>query len=943
MRQGDPLASKQKAVSAHDISKADRPVLPERITRLSWLARARLFWERYAPLFALPALAVSLFLVATLLGVWDVLGDPVRLLLLGGTLLLLGRAIWRARLVRVPTRSDALRRLENTAGLSHRPLDTLQDVAVLSPALWPTHAKKAEREAKSIRKVGRFPALSPIDRYGLRIIMPLILALAVFLSLGYGGERLRRGLTPGWLPFTNPQSLSFEAWVDPPDYTGRPPTYAQGSRLLNAPEGSTVVVRVSGTSDLPRPRWWSEGGRDSFLDVNGLGESSAEVRHIVDGTGTLEWRMGWRREAWTVQSIPDAEPTIEILEAPEADKQDRLVLRFSAADDYDVDRLVLDMIELSDDLDPETVTDAQMTPFDTETAPFKSAEDRTLKLDMTRHPLAGRKVMARLVAIDGAGQRGRSEPIYFTVPDKIFVEPLAKAIIEQRGLLVAGLADEAGYAPAPTREADADASDGSFDTYQTAWRLGRAPEPIQRATQLMDAVTLYPDPGAFGDPVVYMGLRHASKSLRYARSAEALSGLPEHMWRLAMRAEFGVLGTALQEMQAAEAALRDGIARRAPEREVDTLFERYNQAVENYMEELRRNATVAEGGEGGGQPMGSTDEIEELLKAIEEANARGDTEGARQALAQLAELLENMQIQLSQSGGGGGEGEPSSDMSEEMAENLEDLAESLADQRELEDRTRQAQREELARDNGDEDDGDGETGEGEEGSDTQAGEGPGENEGQAETPEALAERQGDIESLIEGLQERLTESGDAAASGPRSEDGQSGAGEEQGDQPGAGVERGDASTGGGGIDGDPNDPRRGGGGSDEQFAENNEGSSSDALERAQDAMRRSREALEAGDLAEARRAQREAVEALRDAGDSLSREAMADANERGEGEDPLGRNQNGFNNDLSETDLSEQDNATRSREIQEELRRRASEAERDAQERDYLDRLLKRY
>jgi len=95
-------------------------------------------------------------------------------------------------------------------------------------------------------------------------------------------------------------------------------------------------------------------------------------------------------------------------------------------------------------------------------------------------------------------------------------------------------------------------------------------------------------------------------------------------------------------MREAEAALREGIARRASKREVDTLFERYNLAVDAYTEELRRKAQE-EGGDqdgggegGGGGPSGNLDEIQELLDAIEEANAAGDTEGARIALARLA-------------------------------------------------------------------------------------------------------------------------------------------------------------------------------------------------------------------------------------------------------------------------------------------------------------------
>jgi cytochrome c556 len=464
-----------------------------------------------------------------------------------------------------------------------------------------------------------------------------------------------------------------------------------------------------------------------------------------------------------------------------------------------------------------------------------------------------------------------------------------------------------------------DASDGTFDTYQTAWRLGRAPAPVQRATELIEAVTDYPDPGLFNDPVVYVGLRHVGKTLRYARSADAIIGLPEHMWKLAIRAEFGVLGTALQEMQEAQEALREGIARRASQREVDTLFARYNQAVDAYMEELRKNATIVEGnGEGGMQAMGSADEIQALLDAIEEANRIGDTEGARRALAQLAELLENMQMQLTQ-GGGGGDTSGEDEMSEEMRESLEDLAESLGEQRELDDQTRQAERDAIRREFG------------EEGS------------GESLSPQELSERQAEIEQLIEGLQRRLSEQGTEVMPGE---------GEGEGEESGGG-EAGDTGEGQGQADGDRSGGGNGSGGIDsiqdllnqsrDGDGQARGGTSGEAFSRARDAMRESQAALGQGELGRSRQAQSEAIQALRDAGDALAAERAGDGAEQNGDADPLGRGEDGFASDNAETDIDPRDNAERSREILEELRRRASEAEREQQEQDYLDRLLKRF
>lgn len=871
---------------------SSRKALPTRLARLATLARLRLIWEAYAPTLARPALALCILLIVSSLGLWEVAGDPLRLIALAATLGLMIHAGLKARALRWPTESDARRRLEDTAGLSHRPLDTLGDAPVLSPELWPAHVAQAQTQADTIRRIGRTPTLSPIDRFGLRIIVPIALGLAILLSWGLSLERVRHLLSPTFYSPTNPYGVTFEAWVDPPDYTGRPPIYAQGDGVIRAPVGSTLVVRASGASDLPRPRYIGDAGQ-RFLTPTGLGQKSAEVRTVIDSSGVLDWRIGPMRQAFTVDATPDAPPTIETLEPAEADKRDRLVLVFDAADDYGVEKVMLEMVELTDGMIEATAFNADVSVVDTQAGGFSEAKARTIKLDLTRHPLAGRKVLARLVAIDGADQRGLSTPFYTTVPDKIFVEPLAKAIMEQRGLLLTGMD---AYAPAPTERADNDASDGTFDTYQTAWRLGRAAAPVQRTAALIEAVTDYPDPSLFNDPVVYMGLRHVGKTLRYARTEAALNGLPDHMWKIAIRAEFGVLGTALQEMQEAQEALREGIARRAPEREIDTLFSRYNQAVDAYMEELRKSATIGEPGQGGGEPMGSTDEIQALLDAIEEANRIGDTEGARRALAQLAELIENMQMQINPSAGG--EGSSDEEMTDEMREALEELADTLGEQRDLQDQTRQAERDELRQQFG------------------------AEPSGESASPEELAERQARIESLIEGLREQLSDDGEQSASGEGDNaEGQGEAGD--GEQPGGG----DPSA-----EGD----RSGSG------AESGEGSAQ-AFERALDAVRESETALGRGDLSGSREAQSDAISALRDAGDAISREMAGPRDDQEASTDALGRELDGMDSDNAESDIDTRDNAERSREIIEELRRRAADAERDQQEQEYLDRLLKRF
>jgi len=906
----------------------------ETTQRLVARARLRLFWETYAPTLAPGALAVGLFSLGAWLGLWQWMGDPFRLIALAVTLFFLGRSILRAMPLRRPTLSDARRRIELDSGQAHRPLDVLDDRPALSADVWPAHQKQALGQAGQLDHAAPRPTLAPVDRYYLRVIVPIALIVVAISMAGFSFERWRKAVTPSWQSPIRSSQITYEAWIDPPAYTGRPPIYFKDGADVAVPAGSEFVARISGVKSAPRPRL-SQGWRSRFLTPKRLGAKSFEVRQIINDTSKVEFRVGVSSKVFALKVMDDLPPEVEIVEPPEADKRDRLTLVYGLTDDFGVEKLEIEMSLLSDETEAATAFDGVTVRANIPlpASRQKSVEGAKAALDLSKTRYAGRKVIGRLVATDGAGQTGASEPVWFTVPDKIFVEPLAKAVAEQRTLVMAGLDDS--YAPEPKPEWVP--SDGYWNEYQPRLHWDRAPAPIQRATLLIEAVTDEPA-GLFKDPAVYMGLRHARSQMRHAESIAELQSLPEDLWRIALRAEFGVLGSALEEMREAEAALREGIARRASKREIDTLFERYNLAVDAYTEELRRKAreegNVSEGGEGGGgPPPGSLDEIQELLKAIEEANAAGDTEGARKALARLADLLENMQIQLSQGGGGGGGGDPSGgDMSEEEKKQLEDLADLTGKQRDLQDETEQAERNDEPEEELD--------------------------------PQELARRQAELRDLLDNLGDTIPAEGEGEQPGENGESGESGdgaqpgegegqsegadgsqsggdqatpgEGETEGEGESAGDNQGDGTSPGAGTE--PGERGRGGSGSlQEQFSE--------GIGAAEGAMRRSEEALQQGDLAGAGEAQEDAIRALRDAGEALAEAVSERRGEDGEdaGDDPLGRGDNGFDSGNDTADIDDRDNATRSRELLEELRRRAAEQQREAEEREYLERLLERF
>ena len=52
--------------------------------------------------------------------------------------------------------------------------------------------------------------------------------------------------------------------------------------------------------------------------------------------------------------------------------------------------------------------------------------------DLTEHPYAGLDVDITLEATDAAGQTGTSNTVLFKLPARLFSDPLARALIEQR-------------------------------------------------------------------------------------------------------------------------------------------------------------------------------------------------------------------------------------------------------------------------------------------------------------------------------------------------------------------------------------------------------------------------------------------------------------------------------------------------------------------------------
>lgn len=324
------------------------------------------------------------------------------------------------------------------------------------------------------------------------------------------------------------------------------------------------------------------------------------------------------------------------------------------------------------------------------------------------------------------------------------------------------------------------------------------------------------------------------------------------------------------------------MARGADETELAALFEAYETAMENYMAALAREA--AEEGrfaEGGNGPELDQEALENMLDALRDAAELGDTANARQALAALGEMLRNMQLRLSDGGGGEGESDPVSDA---MREALEELGEMIGEQRDLQDRTfgmTQEQQRGGAQQGGSPQQGlQGQpSGEGA----SSAGQG----EGGAPGMQGLAEEQGQLAQRF----------GESARSLP------------------------------------------GGGESGETL-----GQAGEAMREAEEALRRgsAEDALEAQEqaLAQLREGAEELARELLERMEEAQGQAMGEGQDN---RDPLGRPAEGAFADGSGVEVPDEMSRARARAILEELRRRAAESGLTREELDYIERLLDRF
>ena len=253
----------------------------------------------------------------------------------------------------LPTRQEALRRLERTAGIKHRPASSYEDRLGATPpketaALWAAHRERLGKLIARLKPSWPAPRTDRKDPYAIRAAL-LLAVVAAFLATGGNVlDRLRAAFTPA--ASSAPALLRLDAWVTPPVYTGLAPIVladgnetvgagAESFRALSVPERSELIVRTHApqgeTVSLVTSRDGAEaktiepkqGGSEGLVEFNvALNEPiSADVK--IGGQTVSKWRF---------DLIKDEAPTINLMGTPTTTPRGALRLVFRADDDNGV-------------------------------------------------------------------------------------------------------------------------------------------------------------------------------------------------------------------------------------------------------------------------------------------------------------------------------------------------------------------------------------------------------------------------------------------------------------------------------------------------------------------------------------------------------------------------------------------------------------------------------
>jgi uncharacterized protein (TIGR02302 family) len=602
------------------------------------LARLSLTWERLWPaLWPATALA-GVFVIAALfelfnyLPIWLHAGLVIAFLI--GFLAALQKAV-----TRLPRIKDiqAKHHIEQASGFDHRPLTALDDTLAAGQgdaqarALWRAHQQRMAENSDHLKLGIPKAGLAKRDPWGSRAAVALMLIVGVIAAGSDSFSRLSRAILPELNALTLGRSVAINIWITPPAYTGMPPIVLHKSnqianpagqdqpKILNVPAGSTILAQVNGGGALPQLSVSATANPANTLDFNRI---EADAYHLETELGGAALKTGDRLSilqhghelaGWPMTINKDAAPTVEFSGAPDATPQLRLQLPFQAKDDYGVKSVTASIRRLDGKKIPGGEDEIILR------LPLPGEEETSVKgksnHDLISHVWAGLPVLVHLLAGDEQGQTGLSQVEPVVLPERRFSHAAAKEIyeirkqlaVDKRSRILAGL----------------------------------------KLDQLTDQPELFD-----GNNTIYLGLRVARERLKRDQRELAVVQVQKMLWDIALQIEEGRAATAGADLRAAQRRLMEALDRNASTAEIERLMNEVQKALEKFMSSLMRE--LQQRGQlspldPNAQTMTNQD-IQRMLDRARELMRQGSRDAARQLMAELQRMLENLRSALSRGG-----------------------------------------------------------------------------------------------------------------------------------------------------------------------------------------------------------------------------------------------------------------------------------------------------
>lgn len=588
-------------------------------------AKATLLVERLAPILVAAGAPIAALVLAGLFGAWASAPRWAHATAIAAAFALAAAIAFRMRRGDLlPSRSEALARLERDGGVRHDALQALEDhVAGAGGPLWDAHRAAMREKAAAARLAAPRMTANTVDPYGARYAALALLAVGFVAAGSNAGGRIVSAFLA-----SDPQAAAAgyaDLWIEPPAYTGKAPLYLlragdtlPGARpALDAPEGSVVRAQVNARA---RFRLALKSGRKTFHAERDADNSSRATLTLVDN-GVLSLRAGGREGRWPINVIADRAPSIAFVEAPAGDRDGRVAMSATIDDDYGA---VSALLRLKLDPDQERPLDAaafEASAIDAErTLPldgFAGVGARSVAIDLQSDPWAGLEVEATLIVADAAGQTAETAPAALTLPAKPFFNPLARAVIEQRRSLAV------------------------------------APNQWRRVEWAFGGMTLGPE-YFFDSPTDYLLLRTAMWRVNKEAGGDYERAVAD-FWPLALQLEDETLELARRRLDATKEALKEALENGAPDGEIERLTEAMRDALQQYLQALAQAGAGAADGPPADEVVSSAD-LDAMLDSIRDLAKSGAEDAARQALADLEDLLASLRPPRRAEGGSNGEG-----------------------------------------------------------------------------------------------------------------------------------------------------------------------------------------------------------------------------------------------------------------------------------------------